>query len=333
MSTVRQIAREAGVSITTVSRVLNNHPRVSQQAREKVLAAANKARYVANVGKRSTTTIALVYTGELAIGSPFDAALMEGMSNAMEEFDFDLMVLDANRVRQPHETYSQMFMRKGIRGAILRCAASSRETASMIGDEGFPAVVLGDRFDHDQLACVYNDSISASREAVEHLLDLGHERIAVVTNVEDDCDHEDRLAGYAAALENADIAFDESLVYRVPAHRIGGATFMNRFASMSKRPTALFILDPITCVAAVNQAGLLGINVPRDLSVVGFDDQEWRYMVNPPLTAVCQDAASLGRTAFQALRAVMQNADHAGQSDARPAWLEVHDSTAAAPAA
>ncbi|MCG8443451.1 MAG: LacI family transcriptional regulator [Caulobacterales bacterium] len=331
MSTVRQIAREAGVSITTVSRVLNNHPRVSDQAREKVLAAANKARYVATVGKRSTTTIALIYTGELALGSPFDAALMEGMAGAMEEFDFDLMVLDANRVRQPHETYSQMFMRKGIRGAILRSSATAREAARMIGDEGFPAVVLGDRFEHDSLTFVGSDSRQASQEAVEHLMDLGHRRIGVVTNVEDDYDHLERLAGYRAALEAAGVKFDRSLVYRVPAHRVGGVTFMNRFASMSNRPTALFFLDPITGVAAINQAAAHGIEVPDDLSVVGFDDFEWRYMVRPSLTAVCQDAVALGRSAFQALHNVMQKNDAADTSNARPAWLEVHHTTAPPP--
>lgn len=328
MSSVRQIAREAGVSITTVSRVLNNHPRVSETTREKVLAVANKARYVPSVSKRSNTTIALVYTGDLAIGSPFDAALLQGLTEAMDEFGYDLVILDVRRACQPNETFSQMFIRRGIRGAVLRSTAMSRGIARLIADEGYPAVIMGDRFEHPTARFLGSKSIEASREAVQHLIELGHRHIGVVTNIEDDCDHLDRLAGYRQALENAGLKYDPKLVYRVPAHREAGATFMNRFESMSNRPTALFFCDPITTIAALSQAVKLGIGVPDDLSVVGFDDHEWRYMVYPNVTSVCQDVVSLGRRAFQELHSLIldQKTDKTA-AVSRAAWLEVHQTT------
>lgn len=328
MSNVRHIAREAGVSITTVSRVLNNHPRVSDVTREKVLAVANKARYVPSVGKRSNTTISLVYTGDLAIGNPFDAALLQGVTEAMDEFSFDLILLDVRRACQLNETYSQMFIRRGIRGAVLRSTAMSRGVARLIANEGYPAVILGDRFDHPTMRFVGSESGEASREAVEHLIGLGHRHIGVVTNIEDDCDHLDRLAGYRQALEDADLSYDPALVYRVPAHREAGATFMNRFESMSNRPTALFFFDSITVIAALSQAVKLGISVPDDLSVVGFDDQEWRYMVYPNVTSVCQDVVSLGRRAFQELHDIILDKEPDPANTARAAWLEVHQTTA-----
>ncbi len=327
MSSVREIAQQAGVSITTVSRVLNNHPRVSAKAREKVLSAANRARYQPTVGRKSTVNIALLYTGALAVGSAFDAALMEGMTTGMEEFGYDLVVLDGTRARQPDETFSQMFMRKGIRGVILRSSATARGPAQEVADEGFPAVVLGDRFDHPSMTFVGSDSRAASREAVQHLIDLGHKHIGVVTNVEDDCDHIDRIHGYHDAMEAAGLSHASSLVFRTPAHRVGGEAFMNRFASMPNRPTALYFVDPIPGFAAINQAQTLGIRVPEDLSIVGFDDHEWRFMSRPAMTAVCQDAIALGRSAFQALNQLIERPGQTPRVEAKPAWLEVHAST------
>ena len=222
-----------------------------------------------------------------------------------------------------------MFMRRGIRGAVLRSAATSRGVTRMIADEGYPVVVLGDRFDHPTVRFVGNESVQASREATEHLVELGHRRIGVVTNIEDDCDHLDRLAGYRQALDAAGIAYDPGLVYRVPAHREAGASFMNRFATMSDRPTALFFFDPITVIAALSQTVKLGIHVPEDLSIVGFDDSEWRNMVYPNVTSVCQDVVALGRRVFQELHEIILNQPEDREPIAAgSAWLEVHQTTA-----
>ncbi|MEM7577197.1 MAG: LacI family DNA-binding transcriptional regulator [Planctomycetota bacterium] len=329
MSSVREIAQKAGVSITTVSRVLNNHPRVSEEARRRVLSAANKSRYQPTVGRRSTVNIALMYTGGLAVGSAFDAALMEGMSSGMEEFGYDLMVLDGQRARQPEETYSQLFMRKGVRGVILRSSMTSRTPAVEIADEGFPAVVLGDRFPHPSMTFVGTDSTAASSLAIQHLIDLGHRDIGVVTNIEDDCDHLDRIDGYHTTMEAAGLPHDASLVFRSPAHRVGGEAFINRFVSMpaNARPTALYFVDPIAGLAALNRARTLGVRVPEDLSIVGFDDHEWRFLARPHLTAVCQDAVALGRSAFSVLNQLIERPDEPAQPESKPAWLEVHDST------
>ncbi|MEM1107328.1 MAG: LacI family DNA-binding transcriptional regulator [Planctomycetota bacterium] len=331
MSSVRQIAREAGVSITTVSRVLNNHPRVSQKSREKVLAAANQARYVAPVSKRSTSNIALIYTGESSLGSPFDSQVMWGMSAGMEEYNYDLMVLDAKRSLRSGETFSQMFMRKGVRGAVLRTTLSTRHTCLAIADEGFPAVVIGDRFEHPSVRFIYSDSREPSREAVEHLIALGHQRIAICLNVIDDSDHADRLSGYEQAMNEHGLAIDRNLVIRAHANRAGGSQLIRRIASMADRPTALFVTDPATAAGAFKEARSAGLSIPNDLSIVGFDDGDLRFDLCPEMTAVCQDTGAIGREAMIALHEVIEN----GPGETLPvrkahrAWLELHQSTAA----
>jgi LacI family transcriptional regulator len=333
MSNVRAIAKRAGVSPATVSRVLNNHPTVSAEVRQRVVAATNEAGYVASVGRKSTTNIALVYTGEVSLGSPFDAAMMAGMGRGMEEYGYDLMILDARRAKLPHETYTQMFGRRGIRGCVLRTTTATRGVCEAIVDEGFPAVVVADRFETPNVNFIYSDSRDSSREAVEHLIGLGHRRIAIGVNVVDDSDHADRIAGYKHALADHGLEFDRRLVLRVPANREGGWQLMRRMLSMPERPTAVFLADPLTVVGAMAEARKLGVEIPRDLSIVGFDDAELRYSVYPELTAVCQDAAALGREAFTALYGMLDQPD--GQPIVKRAlrtWLEVHGSTAAPPA-
>lgn len=320
------------MSITTVSRVLNNHPRVSRGAREKVLAAANEARYVPPVAKRSTSNIALVYTGEVSVGSPFDSLLMFGMSAGLEERGDDLMVIDARRGIRPGETYSQMFMRKGVRGVVLRTTLESRSTAEAIVGQGFPAVVVGDRLEHPNACCVGGDSREPSREAVEHLIQLGHTRIAVCLNVVDDADHADRLAGYRQAMTENGLEVDRRMILRTPANRRGGMQLMRRLAALPDRPTALFVTDPSTAAGVLKEARDLSLDIPGDMSIVGFDDGELRFDLHPELTAVVQDTPALGREALSTLYQVIEaGTDAAAVKKSLPAWLEVHASTAPPP--
>ena len=328
MASVREIAKYAGVSITTVSRVLNNHPNVSAEVRESVLSAANKARYVATVGRRAVNNIAFVYTGERSLGSPFDAALLQGIGDGLEDYPYDLMILDARRARRAEETYSNLFMRKGVRGAVLRATSQSRGVCEAIAAEGFPLVVIGERFEGTKIPYIYTESREASRDAVSYLLDLGHTRIAVCLNVVEDADHTDRLAGYKDALAGKGLAFDESLVWRVPANRGSGAQVIKRVLATTERPTAVYMTDPLTCVGAVSEARRAGLAIPNDLSILGFDDGDLRYTVFPSMTAVCQDATALGREALVLLESFMSGETPSGTSGkALRCWMELHETT------
>ncbi|HAI11795.1 MAG TPA: hypothetical protein DCM28_08820, partial [Phycisphaerales bacterium] len=253
MASVRDIAKQAGVSITTVSRVLNNHPSVSEQARQKVLTAVNTSKEASSPTKRSLDNIALVYTGESSLGSAFDAALTQGISCQLEVSGYDLMVINAQRARQEGETFTQMFQRKGIRGAIIRTTTATRWQCVEIARESFPAVVVADRFDEPEVSFIRSDASNASRRAVEMLLNLGHKQIAVVTNVVDDHDHAERLEAYNQALREAGVAFDPRLVVRVPAYIDGGTLAYRQIQCMNPKPTAVFVIDPYTSLGLVNE--------------------------------------------------------------------------------
>lgn len=329
MASVRQIAKLAGVSITTVSRVLNNHPSVSSGVRENVLALANRSRYMPLVSRRSTSNIAFASTGPTSLGSEFDAAILDGVGRGLEEAGFDLMILDMRR-RLTGETYSQMFMRKGIRGVLLRTDNETRHVCEAIAEEKFPSLVIADRFENPLVNYIYCDSRETSREAVEYLLGLGHRQIAICLNVIDDSDHTDRLAGFQQAYQEAGLELDRRFIMRVPANRSGGAQVMRRIMTMSDRPTAVFITDPGTAAGAMREARNLNVRIPEELSLIGFDDTELRSEILPEMTAVCQDASRLGYEAFTSL-CQMIDLDYGTQPIRKSlrTWLEIHSSTAA----
>jgi DNA-binding LacI/PurR family transcriptional regulator len=331
MTTIRRVAQKAGVSIATVSRVVNGSTVVAPELRDRVLDAVSRCGYAPTIGRRSAASIALVYTGPFSVGSPYDAACIDGIISAMLESDFDLKVTHIRRDKSPEETYSQFFFRKGIRGAILRSTSADRDVARRIGDEGFPAVVLGDRFDHPRLAFAYNDSRTASVEGIEHLISLGHKRIAFVANDTDDGDHTDRLEAYRLTLKDRDL-YDEQLEFRVPAHRLDGAQLMRKMLSLTKPPTAVFIVDPLTAAGAINEAHKLKLRIPEELSILGFDDSDTRFSVVPTMTAICQDSRELGRLAFELLfRRSDDPEDDRVAEGLGKAWLEINHTTGRVP--
>lgn len=332
MSTIRTVAQKAGVSIATVSRVVNGSAAVAPELRDRVLEAVNQCGYSPAVGRRTADSIALVYTGPFSVGSPYDTACLDGIVSAMLESNYDLKIVNLQRDKSPQETFSQFFFGKGIRGAILRSTSADRDTARSIGDEGFPAVVLGDHFEHPQLAFAYNESRTASAEGVEYLVSLGHQRIAFAANDIDDGDHLDRLEAYRETLKTHDL-YDARFEFRVPAHRLDGAQMMRKMMGLSTPPTAVFVADPLIADGAINEAHNIGLKIPEELSILGFDDADARHAVYPAMTAVCQDSRELGRKAYDLL---VRNSSSVPRNDETlplgKAWLEINHSTGRAPA-
>ena len=331
MASVRLIAERAGVSISTVSRVLNNDPAVNPETRDKVLSAANRWGYVPTIGRRVTTYIGFAYTGRRTIAAPFDSAVLDGVARGADDCRLDLVILNIHRDKQPDETYTQFFMRKGVRGVILRTTTEGRDVCLAIAEEGFPHVVVSDRFEHANVNYIDGDSKADTIRALEYLISLGHRRIAFALHSIPDCDHLDRFEGYKQALAAASIPYDERLVFRHPINLAAGATILKLTHSMPERPTAVFFADPLLAVGAVQKAHELGVRIPEDLSIIGFDDADARYAVYPTLTAVCQDAAKLG---FQATTWLGHSLGENGAKKLQktiPTFFEINRSTAAPP--
>lgn len=328
MASVRRIAQKAGVSIATVSRVLNNDPAVSPKTRERVLSTANASGYVPSIGRRVTSHIGFTFAGRSTLADAFDSAVLRGVSRGVNECRLDILLLDIQRDKERDETYTHFFMRKGVRGVILRTTAETREVCRAIADEGFPHVVISDRFDEPNVNYIDGESKADCARAVEYLITLGHQRIAFGMHSVPDRDHLDRYEAYKEALDEHGITLDERLVYRYPINLAAGASIMKLTQSMVNRPTAIFFADSLPAIGAVKKAQEMQVRIPQDLSIVGFDDAEARFGVHPTLTAVCQDAARLG---FEAAAWLMRRLTGAAEGEFRksvPTFFEVNQSTA-----
>lgn len=316
---VREIAKIARVSVATVSRALNNHPDVDPSTRDRVIAAANQTGYAPSVGRRLTTVIGLVYPTEpvKADYGAFDSALLSGILRGVNERRFDVKLINLQRDKSMEETYTQFFMRKGLRGVILRTFEATRNISMAIAAEGYPSIVVADRFDDPRVNFVCCDSRDDSRRAVEHLIDLGHRRIALAMHQVPDTDHKDRREGYLQALAARNIPVDQSLLVDIVANFEGGAAAINRIMSQATPPTAVFFTDPLATLGAMRRCQELDISIPKQLSIVGFDDGDIRQHTWPPFTAICQDARMLGVEAAQWLTRALVG-------DAEPRMRTVH---------
>lgn len=328
MASVRAIARRAGCSVATVSRVLNNSAAVSAATREAVLAVIHEIGYATARPRPTTNTIGFAYTADRTLLDSFDAAVLEGAARGCDEQGHDLCVLSMQRDKRRDETYAQFFARKGVSAVVLRTTAATRETCEAVAAEGFPHVVISDRFDSPAVNYVDGDSKVESHRAIEYLVALGHRRIAFAMHNVPDRDHLDRFEAYRAALTAAGIDYAGQYVFRHPSTLAGGATILSMMISMPDRPTAIFCADPMLAVGCVKRAHELGIRIPQDFSIIGFDDTDTRLGVFPTLTAVCQDATAIG---FEAARFLSRGERNASLRAIVPTFLEINQSTGPVP--
>jgi DNA-binding LacI/PurR family transcriptional regulator len=280
------------------------------------------------IGRSTANSIAFVYTGDSSLSNPFELAAVCGISRELHDHGYDLLALDVRRAKLPDESYTQMFARKGVRGAILRTARTTREVCDALLDEGFPAVVVGERMSNPKVSCVYSDFETALRDAVEHLVRLGHRHIALGVSSDAWFDWE---TSYRAALAAFGVTFNPELLLNSPSVRGNGTHLLQRLTAMSPKPTAVLLTQPQMAVGLLEEARAGGLKIPESLSVVGVDDAEHSYRIAPDLTAICQDTIAAGREAMIALQQIITKKTHPPIRRILRPWLEVHRSTGLAP--
>ncbi len=320
MASMRRIAAQTGVSVATVSRVLNNHPHVDDRTRQRVLAAADSARYV-TISQRTQAVIGLVYPEDIvrADYGGFDLALLSGLLEGVNEQRYDVKIISIRRDKSPEESYSQFFARKGLRAVVLRTFEHTREVVRAIASERYPVVVVADRFEDANINFVCANSFDESYRAVRHLIDLGHRRISLVAHSVADTDHNDRRSAYVRAHTDAGVEIIPDMIVTQHSSAESGANAISHLMGLRQPATAVFITNPLSTVGALRRCLELGIRVPQDLSIIGFDDSDVRLHTYPVCSAVVQDARSLGIEAARWLTRVTS-----GAADTPPELRIVH---------
>lgn len=328
MSSVRQIANELGISVATVSRAINQHAGVSEETRKKVLMAADRYSYRPTTGRKPTNVIGLVYPEEPVKSDlgDFEAALLSGILRGVYEKKHDLTFISAARDKHADESYTQFFHRKGVRAIIIRSLGDT-SLVEKIASENFPILLVADRSDDPRVNYIDSVSRDTSKKAIDHLLGLGHKRIGLAMHNKVDTDHMDREAGYCDALLGAGIEIDESLMIQAEANTAGGDMMLTRLLELEHPPTAIYFTNPMSTIGALHKCLRLGIKVPRDLSIIGFDDSVTRFQTFPRYTAVCQDAVALGVEAARWITRAAQSEIDEVYREVRPTSFEALEST------
>ncbi len=337
-ATIKDVAMKAGVSPSTVSRVISNHPRISEETKRKVRQAMEELGYHPNavarsLVKRSADAIGVLIpsTTEEFFMNPFFSEALRGISDVARREGFDLLLATSDSGKEDVKSLTRMIYGKRVDGVLLLSSRMHDPLMQVLQEHPFPATLLGRPEEQTSMAWVNNDNVEACYRATRHLIQLGHKRIGFIFGDESLLVTRDRLEGYRKALEEADIPLDKRLLFSSPFLEQGGYLGAMRFMALSNRPTAVVAADDLFAFGAMRAAGELGYRIPDDLAIVGFNNVRLAEISNPPLTSMDVHIYELGTTIAELLVAQIRNEEQTGQSIIIPTELVVRQSCGGTP--
>ena len=305
---VKDVAALAGVSLGTVSNVLNRPDRVSARTRERVERAMADLGFVRNESARQlraghSSTVAYVM---LDATNPFFTDVAQGIELAAEKANVSLFICNSNNSGTREESHLGHLMQQRVQGILLTPVDPEAETIDLVAERGVPLVIV-DRTRNDTRFCsVAVDDVLGGRLALEHLVDLGHRRVAYIAGPDSLGQVRDRLAGAREAWAAAGLPAEDLVVLPTASLTVAaGRGAGERLAGMPARtrPTAAFCGNDLVALGLLQQVIGSGRSVPGDLAIVGYDDIEFAAAAAVPLTSVSQPRQELGRTAAELLLA------------------------------
>jgi len=311
--TLKDIAQRVGVSVTTVSRALGGYEDVAEATREKVLHAAEELGYYPSatarqLQKRRTDTIGFVIpTFGPRFSDPYFSELLAGIGNEAARHNFDLLV----STRSPdspeeEEAYHRLVDGRRVDGVLVVRTRIEDSRLAYLTQRNFPFVAFGRSQANEDFPYLDVDGQKGLRDVVQHLIDLGHERIAYVSAPLNLTFATHRLAGYKQALEESGLAYDEDLVIVGYLTEEDGYQAAHRLLSLPNPPTAIAVANDLMALGAMRAAHEHGLNVGHDVAITGFDDIPLATHAHPPLTTVCQPIYDIGRRVCRMLIQVIK---------------------------
>lgn len=309
---VKDVAERAGVSVGTVSNVLNRPDWVAEDTRARVEAAIAELKFVRNASARQLRAGRSQAVGAIVLdlGNPFYTELARGIEDRLLADDVLLMVASSDEDPVREARWLRMFAEQGVRGLLVSPSEATRDHLRRVAELGIPAVLLDAQ--SATYASVGVDHVSGGRQAVRHLLAQGHTRIAHLSGPASLSQSRDRLAGARDAVVEAGLDPDEVLLVRhLPGMRAddGQAGLLEVLAD-PRPPTAVFCINDIVALGVMRELRLRRMELPRDMAVVGYDDVAFASELMTPLTSVRQPMHELGWTAADILLAGPDRSDH-----------------------
>ncbi|SFM19112.1 LacI family DNA-binding transcriptional regulator [Salibacterium qingdaonense] len=302
MPTINDVAKKAGVSKSTVSRVLNdNFSYMSETTKKNIIEAMNELNYTPNsvaqsLKKKSTQTIGIILSD---ISNPFWSEVLKGVQSECTRSGYTLMVSSSEENAEVEEENVLTLKNKQVDGLIINTTGENTKLFDNLIKEKYPFVFL-DRFtDELKTDTVVVDNISGSKRSMQYLIDQGHTKIGILAYPpENRSPRIDRLKGYKEALEENNIPINEDFIKICdPVRGSGIEATKELLCSSNDKPTAIFSTNTLLNLEILMGVKRVELNVPNDVSVIGYDDYPWVPLLDPPLSTVAQPAYEMGMKA------------------------------------
>lgn len=324
---IRDVAKAAGVSVATISRVLSTPEVVKPSTREHVLQVIKEMDYQPNILARQlrTQTTKTVIVIVPNIENSFLREIVSGIGTEAEKYGYQMLIADLHSQPSLEQYYFEAIQQRQVDGIISLSANMTQKLIQQIAEK-YPLVMVAQCIQNDFIPSVSIDNAAAAKALMTHLIRLGHSNIAHITVAPAQLLYLDRLNSYRSALTERGIAVDEDLIsYGEPTIN-GGYNQMRTLLAKHKKITAVFASGDTMAIGAIKALKDQGIRVPEDCAVVGFDDIDLSAFWQPALTTIRQPKKQIGQIAFQKLMALMHNEPILNLQELLPYELVIRES-------
>lgn len=315
MITIKDVAKEANVAPSTVSRVIADNPRISEKTKKKVREVMDRLGYYPNLQARSlaaksTQTIGVVFpnSGFNSFQNPFFPIVLQGISTVAHCKKYGMYLSTGATEAEIYEEVISMVQGKRVDGIVLLSSRTDDKTMQYLEEVDFPFTVVGRPYANEgQITYVDNDNVFITKQATKYLIDLGHENIAFIGGSKDFVVTLDRLNGFKQALAEANLQFREENVVHDIQSTDKGEEVIKSLITMESPPTALVTLDDSMAYTLISHLENLDVRVPEDISIVSFNNYMLSEHLKPPLTSVDISIFQLGYEATNCLLEKLEN--------------------------
>lgn len=327
MVKISDVAKAAGVSLATVSRVISNQPSVRPETRQRVLQVIEELNYQPNALARqlrtqeTKTVIAIVPN----IDNSLFHEVIFGIESAAEAHGYQVLIADMHSQPSIESHYLNAIRQRQIDGIISMSANMAQKLIQQIAGN-YPMVMAVQNFENNSIPCVSIDNTAAARAVMTHLIRMGHRQIAHITTSASLLLYQERYKSYIAALKENSLPLDLELVCHGEPTIQGGFEQMERLLARKKKFTAVFAAGDTMAIGAIKALQKNGLRVPEDCAVVGFDDIGLAAFWEPSLTTIRQPKVQIGQTAFQKLFTLMKKEPLLNTHDILPHELVIRES-------
>jgi DNA-binding LacI/PurR family transcriptional regulator len=326
--TIKDIAKVAGVSHTTVSRALRNHPAISPDTVARIHRIAAEMGYLPSAMARGLKTNRSQALGVIlsSIDDPFFSEVLQGIEDVCQSGHYSLFVAASHRDLIREEAIVRAMGERRVDGIIVCSTPFSQEHGQQLRAYGLPIVVINNQAADDYPYSIYHDDQSGSRQVTRHLIDLGHCRIAYLGNAQAGRTTQDRLSGFLEEMLAAGLFVPEAYIFQGSSGQpSGGYEGARYFLSLKIPPTAIVCFNDQMAIGAIRALHDAGVSVPGDCSITGFDNIQTAAYVSPPLTTFDQPKYSLGcEAAHLMLRLLSRPSEELPASGSEVLFLKGH---------